>query len=77
MKSKKAFQKGETLEKYVDRRINEIFNDLAVEIGKKLAVEYADNPEAMPAGAVAFELTKKGLALQEAWRKIVNEEAKP
>lgn len=71
--AKKKLRKGETLGKYIERRIDEIFNDLALEAGAQLAEEYADRPDEIPAGALAFELTKKNHALQEAWSRIVRE----
>lgn len=56
---------------YVDRRIEEVFNDLAGEAGDRLVEEFRDKPEELPAGALAFELMEKSVKLQEAWRKIV------
>lgn len=61
---------GESFGTYVYRRIEEIFNDLAGEAGDQLASEFKENPEEMPAGAMAFELMKKSVQLLEAWKGI-------
>ena len=69
MKSKKL-RKGENYGNYINRRIEEIFNDLAQEAGNQLAKEYGED---MPAGALAFELMSKSIRLQAAWVDITKE----
>lgn len=68
---KTKLQDGESYGSYINRRIEEIFNDLASEAGDELAKEYKDHLEDLPAGALAFELMKKSIQLQEAWNKIL------
>lgn len=71
----KKLKAGESFGTYVNRRIEEIFNDLAGEAGTLLAEEFKDNTEEIPAGSLAFELMSKSIQLQEAWKKIA--EVKP
>jgi len=63
----KLLQNGENYGQYIDRRIEEIFSDLASESGEQFAKEYGVN---MPAGALAFDLMDKSMRLQSAWKKI-------
>lgn len=60
---------GENFGTYIDRRIVEVFNDLAGEAGERLSKEYGEN---VPAGALAFELMANSVKLQQAWGKIVD-----
>lgn len=63
-------REGESIGDYVARRIDEIFNDVAVIAGEHYAKEFGED---MPTGALAFELMKKSMQLQEAWKKIREE----
>lgn len=51
-----------------NRRIEEIFNDLAASAGEQLAAEHGEDA---PAGALAFELMKKSMQLQAAWKALL------
>lgn len=67
----KKLHEGENYGNYINRRIEEIFGDLAQEAGIQLAKEYGED---IPSGALAFDLMKKSMQLQSAWKKIAEEE---
>lgn len=69
---KAKLKEGETFGTYINRRIEEIFNDLAGEAGELFAKTLL--PDDIPVGALAFELMAKSIRLQEAWKKITEEE---
>jgi hypothetical protein len=67
MNTTKRLQTNENYGEYINRRIEEIFADLAEEAGDQLAEEYGED---MPTGTLAFELMSKSIKLQKAWAKI-------
>lgn len=72
LESTKKLRDGESFGTYINRRIEEIFNDLAGEAGEMLTKTML--PEDIPAGALAFELMAKSFKLQEAWKEITEED---
>lgn len=64
----KKLQPGESYGNYINRRIEEIFNDLAKEAGEQVFAEYGEDA---PAGALAFSLMAKSILLQQAWKEIL------
>lgn len=61
---------GESLQDYIERRIDEMFNDLAEELGD------IHTNDADTAAAIPFELLIKCEKLKAAWREMITEDTK-